>query len=146
MKFIFIALTSAIILFNSCSKDCEDPAPPVPKTKTEMLTSKTWIYDEYFTNYNNANTVLAYKRGKPNNTTNLAANRSKFNMDGTLEETNQNGQNFSGTWVWLNNETQLQITNQVGVFTANVITLSDSSFVWLDPTATNGTLGKQVPL
>ena len=54
-----ILLLAIIVGFTSCKK--EDDPRPTSKTKLEYLTSKTWIYDEYFTGYNTTNTLLAYK-------------------------------------------------------------------------------------
>ncbi len=137
----FFAIFFLSIISLSCKKDVTD----APKTKTELLTSKTWIYDEYFTNYNSANTALAYKRGKANNSINLSLNRSKFNTDGTTSEINQNGTSVPGTWKFINNDTQTQVTNAVGTFTANIISLTDDSFIWLDPNASGGTYAKMIP-
>ena len=138
----FFVVLFLFTFFLSCKKDTDDNAI---KTKTELLTSKTWIYDEYFINYNSANTVLAYKRGKPNNSLNLSSNRSVFNADGTTSEINQNGTSVPGTWKFINNETQTQVTNSVGTFTANIISLTDDSFIWLDPNSSSGTYAKMIP-
>src|SRR5438128_599837 len=125
--------------FMGCKKDKD-------KSKTELLTSKTWIYDEYFTNYNSSNTILAYKRTKTANSLNLSLNKTQFNSDGTVTETNQNGQVISGTWKFLNNESQTETKNQVGTFTSNIISLSENSYIWYDPVTNSGTYAKMIPL
>ena len=70
-----IGLISILVLFLSTVSCEKDSSPDTPKTKTELLTSKTWLYDEYFTNYNIANTLLTYKRGKTPNSSNLSLNQ-----------------------------------------------------------------------
>src|SRR3954469_6316363 len=83
----------------SCKKDSTNDAP---KTKMELLTSKTWVFDEYITNYNSSTGSLVYKKGKTSNSLNLSVNSTKFNSDGTETEINQNGQTVNGTWQFLN--------------------------------------------
>ena len=102
---------------------------PTPKSKTELLTGKTWIYDEYFTNYNTVNTQLSYKRGKASNAIDLSQNRVTYAANGTYTEVNQNGQTLNGTWSFQNNETQIRVTNGVGTFTSNIVDLTETSFI-----------------
>jgi hypothetical protein len=125
----------------SCKKDSTNDAP---KTKMELLTSKTWVFDEYITNYNSSTGSLVYKKGKTSNSLNLSVNSTKFNSDGTETEINQNGQTVNGTWQFLNNETQTKTTNPVGTFTSTIITLTENSYIWYDATANNGTYAKMI--
>jgi hypothetical protein len=125
----------------SCKKDSTNDAP---KTKMELLTSKTWVFDEYITNYNSSTGSLVYKKGKTSNSLNLSVNSTKFNSDGTETEMNQNGQTVNGTWQFLNNETQTKTTNAVGTFTSTIITLTENSYIWYDATANNGTYAKMI--
>ena len=125
----------------SCSKDKDDDKV---KTKMELLTQKTWVYDEFITDYDESPTVLAYKRGKTNNSYNLSQVTVKFNTDGTYSETLQAGGSLAGTWKFLNNETQTEITNSSGVYTSTIINLSENSFIWQDPTRSGGILAKMI--
>jgi hypothetical protein len=143
MKSRFQLILSGILLLGllSCSKDKDDDKV---KTKMELLTQKTWLYDEFFTDYDESPTVLAYKRGKTNNSYNLSQVTVKFNSDGTYSETLQAGGTLEGTWKFLNNETQTEVTNTSGIYTATIITLSENSFIWQDLTRSGGILAKMV--
>jgi len=136
-------ILSGIMLLGllSCSKDKDDDKV---KTKMELLTQKTWVYDEFITDYDESPTVLAYKRGKTNNSYNLSQVTVKFNTDGTYSETLQAGGSLAGTWKFLNNETQTEITNSSGVYTSTIINLSENSFIWQDPTRSGGILAKMI--
>jgi hypothetical protein len=127
----------------SCSKDNDNDNDKV-KTKMELLTQKTWVYDEFFTDYDESPTVVAYKRGKTNNTLNLSQVTVKFNTDGTYTETLTAGGSLAGTWKFLNNETQTEVKNTSGTYTASIITLADNNFIWQDLTRSGGILAKMI--
>lgn len=139
IQFIF----SGILLLGllSCSKDKDDEKV---KTKMELLTQKTWVYDEFITDYDESPTVLAYKRGKTNNSYNLSQVTVKFNTDGTYSETLQAGGSLAGTWKFLNNETQTEVKNSSGTYTSTIITLAENNFIWQDLTRSGGILAKMV--
>jgi len=134
---------SGILLLGllSCSKDKDIDKI---KTKMELITQKTWVYDEYITDYDESPTVLAYKRGKANNSMNLSLVTVKFNTDGTYSETLPNGAAGTGTWKFLNNETQTEVKNTAGTYTSTIITLADNNFIWQDPTRLGGILAKMI--
>ena len=134
---------SGILLLGllSCTKDNDNEKV---KTKMELLTQKSWVYDEFITDYDESPTVLAYKRGKTNNTFNLSQVTVKFNSDGTYSETLQAGGSLAGTWKFLNNETQTEVTNSSGTYTATIINLSENSFIWQDMTRSGGILAKMI--
>jgi hypothetical protein len=134
-------LTFLALNLTSCKKDNDSRTKT--KSKTELLTSKTWIYDEYFTNYNQATTLLAYKRDKASNTMNLSLNKIKFNTDGTYQETTESGSILTGTWRFLNGETQTEVINSTGTFTSDVISLSETSYIWYGQSV--GRYGKMIP-
>lgn len=131
------------IIFFSCKKEKDEPAKP--KTKTELLTARTWMYDEYFRSYNNSNTILYYKRGKSNNLLNYDQSRNTYRADGTYTEITSNGSSLSGTWRFLNNEVQIQVVNSFGTYTSTIMALDEGRFYWLEPNADNGTYGKMIP-
>lgn len=137
---LFFALICCGFLI-SCKKDKTNK----PKTKTELLTSKTWIYDEYFREYNSSNTVLVYKRGKSNNSFNLNLNKITFRPDGTYTETTETGTVLNGTWSFKDNETKTEVVNVAGTFTSNIILLDENHYHWFIPTASNGTFAKLIP-
>ena len=112
----------------------------VPKNQTydttggrlTLLTANSWVYDEYFYNWNLTGPQLVWKPNKSNSPLNLSKNIVKYNTDGTYTETDQNGNNFSGTWQFNNNMTQVQTTNSLGTFYANIYRLDTARFEWLD--------------
>jgi hypothetical protein len=143
MKTISYFLFFLFLLIGATSCKKEKDSSITTKTKTELLTSKTWVYDEYFTNYNQAGTLVAYKKGKANNSMDLSLNKVRYNADGTYQETTENGTTISGTWKFLNGETQTEVTNVMGTFTSNVISLTETSFIWYDQSV--GRYGKMIP-
>jgi len=143
MRTRFQLILSGILILGllSCSKDKDDDKV---KTKMELLTQKTWLYDEFFTDYDESPTVLAYKRGKTNNSYNLSQVTVKFNSDGTYSETLQAGGTLTGTWKFLNNETQTEVINNSGTYTSTIINLTENSFIWQDLTRSGGILAKLI--
>ncbi|HJW16558.1 MAG TPA: hypothetical protein VJ499_05545, partial [Flavisolibacter sp.] len=114
-----------------------------PKTKTELLTSVTWKYDEYFIDYDQPNTTLAYKLGKTNSIMDLRLNKVKFNADGTYSEVDETGKQLNGTWHFVNNETGTEVTNAKGTFTSNIEFLDKSHYEWYD--LSSGRYSKMIP-
>ena len=143
MRTRFQLILSGILILGllSCSKDKDDDKV---KTKMELLTQKTWLYDEFFTDYDESPTVLAYKRGKTKNSYNLSQVTVKFNSDGTYSETLQAGGTMTGTWKFLNNETQTEVINNSGTYTSTIINLTENSFIWQDLTRSGGILAKLI--
>ena len=140
-KFIRLSVI-LFLLFFSCKKDSR-------QTKTELLTSKTWMYDELYFSYNFAPT-LHYKRGNTNNLANLDAARFNYRSDGTWTQITDLGGILGGTWHFINNETEIEITTVlIGTATSKmkVITLDDQNFVWYDSALSNngGTYAKMIP-
>ncbi len=143
----FILAFCAIALLHSCVKTeirgLNSPkAALVLDSTTTLLTGQTWIYYEYFTNFDSANTVLAWKTNRTSNTLNLALNQVKFNPDSTYSEIDQNGNTFNGTWSYLNNETEVKVVNSEGTFISTIESLKSQRYEWLAP---NGTYGVMIP-
>lgn len=137
LKLLFYAPIVTMI-FLSCTKDKNEP-----KSKTQLLTAHTWVYNEYFTNYNQANTILQYKKGKSNNMLNLSNDVLTFKADGTYSRIDYMGQPQSGTWQLLNNETQLSTIEGGVTHTSNIILLNGNTFVWHD--IPFGTYAEMIP-
>lgn len=143
MRTRILLILSSILLLGllSCSKDNDNDKV---KTKMELLTQKTWVYDEFFTDYDESPTILSYKRGKTNNTLNFSQVAVKFNSDGTYTETSQAGGTLSGTWKFLNGETQTEVKNTSGTYTATIVNLAENNFIWQDLTRSGGILAKMI--
>jgi hypothetical protein len=134
----------AVPFLHSCFKTAlkSTPKPNTPDSTTLLLTGQTWVYYEYFTNYDSAGTLLAWKIGRTSNTLNLAPDQVKFNTDSTYTEIDQNGNTFNGTWSYLNNETEVSVVNSEGTFVSTIQSLTSQRYEWLAP---NGTYGVMVP-
>jgi hypothetical protein len=117
-----------VLGFFACKKNSQ-------QSKTDLLTSKTWVYDEYIVNFNTGNSTLAYKKGKMNNSIDLSLSQVAFKSDGTFIEIVADGSQHPGTWNFLNNETQYITHGFNYVATANVIILTSTRFVWYEQTA-----------
>ncbi|MEO9021280.1 MAG: hypothetical protein ABI237_16045 [Ginsengibacter sp.] len=142
MKIKITLITFLIILLIniiSCKKNNDNS-----KTKTELLTSKTWVYDEYFEGYNSSNTILYYKRGKSSNLINFGIDRVTFKSDGTYSEINETGETLNGTWALLNGESQLQVINTTGTYISTIVVLNNDNYYWYDPSRANGIFAKMV--
>ena len=111
----------------SCSKDKDET-----KTNAQLLTAQTWVYNEYFTNYNSASPTLQYKKGASSNPLDLSNDVLTFKTDGTFSRIDYMGQPKSGTWQLVNNETQLSTTEDGVTHTSNIILLTGNSFNWHD--------------
>jgi hypothetical protein len=110
---------------------------------TSLLTSQTWVYYEYFLNFSSPSTSLAWKTNRTSNTINLSLNQVKFNTDFTVNEIDQNGTVFNGTWSYINNGTGVQVVNSQGTFASSIQSLAANRYEWL---ASNGSnYGVMVP-
>jgi hypothetical protein len=108
---------------------------------TDLLTGQTWIYYEYFKNFNDTAT-LAWKTNRSSNTLNLSLNRVQYYPNGNYTEITENGTTLYGQWIFLNNQTEVQVTNPNGVFVSTIQELTGNRYEWL---AGNGNYGVMVP-
>jgi hypothetical protein len=128
-----------VIACCSCKKDSTSTV----KTKTQLLSDKEWIYQDYY--INNATTpLLYYQRNRATgNYANYDKNRWVYNADGTYTEVTQYGDIISGIWKFVNNETQIEVSNPRGTFNTTIVLLDEQHFNW--QTANNGgTLCKMI--
>ena len=130
-----------IVVVTSCSKNNDKDEP---KTKTELLTQKVWVYNELFHNYNTTNTTVIYKRGKPQNAQNFDLVTVKFNTDGTFTERTTTGSVINGTWKFLSNDTQVETKHSQGTYVTNIISLTEDIYTWYDPFKNGGIYGENI--
>lgn len=121
----------SMVFLLSCEKNNPDPVDPLTPAE-QLLTAKTWKYNEYFNQYAQASAKVAYKLGKPNNQSNYTQNRVSFKSDNTYFEITQTGDTLKGTWKLLNNDTQLEVKNTTGTFLSSIVTLNSTNFIWQD--------------
>jgi hypothetical protein len=122
---LYLCLLASTFFVFSCKKDKNNS-----KSRTELVSEKAWILDEYYTGYNTSTPILAYKRGRANNAYEADNYSLKFNSNGTYTRTQPDGTQFSGTWVWLNNETDIQSMETAGTSSSTVVELTPTSYIW----------------
>src|SRR5215204_5797484 len=90
----------ALILFSllACKKENTTTTTQTPqqKTKTEVLTAKSWIVKEAYDMQ--AGTFNKYNRGAANNTNNLDNDEMTFNTNHTGTYKDATGQSYNLTW------------------------------------------------
>jgi hypothetical protein len=148
-KLLSLSLFCYLLVIVSCSKSLNKPddvlaetTSPAAKTarvsttndKTDILTSQTWVYYEYFTDFNTNPTNLVWKTNRSSNSLNLASNKVKFYPNGNYTEIDQNGITYNGTWIFQNNEADVQVTSSQGTFTSTIQQLTSNRYEWLDST------------
>lgn len=139
-----ILIGGLLVSMSSCFKH-SIPLPHPTATldsTTSRLTGATWVYYEYFTRFDSSVTSLAWKTNRTSNTLNFSLNQVKFNADSTYSEIDQNGNMLTGTWSYLNNETQVKVINSQGTFISTIQSLTSQRYEWLAP---NGNYGVMVP-
>ncbi|QEC67641.1 hypothetical protein FRZ67_10185 [Panacibacter ginsenosidivorans] len=142
-KLMSLLLASALIV--SCTKS--DVVKPSTVSTTDnsnavtakntlaLLTANTWIYVRYYTSSDSIGSgTLAYKRGRVNNIIALDNNTVKFNIDGTVDEFDNDGNYIPGTWSFTNDgKTSMVVNNSYGTFYSDILKLSATKFVWNGP-------------
>ncbi|HVZ55428.1 MAG TPA: hypothetical protein VG870_02110 [Chitinophagaceae bacterium] len=113
------------IFCNSCSKP---PATSTDHSKTRLLTAHTWIYQAYYTKYNTADPGLVYQRGGNTNSLDLSANKVNSYIDGSYSEEDEHGHDLTGTWQFINNQTQTVVYNSYGTYTPDILRLDDTHY------------------
>jgi len=114
MKTIFLfAGVVSLIGFTSIKKNPasqpHDTPPIISSPRTELLSSRSWIYEEYIRDFSQSASQV-YKRNRKRNSFDLTQNIIRFYADGTFEELNENGEHLKGKWKFLENETKLETT------------------------------------
>jgi len=110
--------------------------------RLQLLTSKPWVYTEYFNSFSQPVPSLVWKSNKANSTLNLSKNWVKYETNGTYSEIDQNGTTYNGTWTFLNNQTQVRVINSNGTFTSTIMLLGTDRYEWLNTDGT--TYGEMV--
>jgi hypothetical protein len=127
MKYVLIA-TLCVFFFIGCKKETPD-APA--SANTELLTSKAWLYDEYYTGYNTAAKKRVYKRNAPGNSADFSVYQYIFKKDGSFEVKIGTESTFS-SWKFVENETVIEITGGAGSVTRlKVMELNPATFDWM---------------
>jgi Lipocalin-like domain len=104
--------------------EIEPPVPPTPSTTTDILTAKSWQYNEVLLR-GGGKTVAQFSR--PNSiglTTDFATTKVTYKADGA-HETEFKGSVSKGKWALSKDEKQLTITDSNGVGAVfDVVTIS----------------------
>ncbi len=133
-----IATLLLLFMLTACSKDKKENS-----SKTDILTSKTWVYDLYITRFNATNSIYQYKKGKPYNALNLTNDWIKFEKDGTYSRKDYQGANKTGTWKFVNDETGVSTTEDNVTHTNTIKVLTKDRYSWYDPA--DDAYGEMIP-
>jgi len=126
MKHIFYLVVSSVIFLQlSCQKQ-----QPGNASKSHLLTSGSWKYEQFFINYNQSNTTLAYSLYKSSNLMDLSKSRMQYKSDGSYTEIDQNGVATTGTWEFNNEENNIQIHYGNNLIVKKLLVLDDRNFQW----------------
>ncbi len=124
--FLSAAFATIILTFSSCKKDNDGPG------RSELLVAKTWVYQEYYSNFSTTSVQLLYKRGASGNSLNLDGDYITFKKDGTFERRDLNGNMKTGTWQYVNNDTQVKTVEDGVEHVSTTINLNASNYTWHD--------------
>ncbi len=120
---LFIILV--IIGQSSCQKSTNKIV-----TNTDLLCAVTWKYQQYYINYNQNNTVLAYSIYKSNNLQDFSRNRMKYNTNGTFSEIDEKGTLTSGTWNFNSNESNIELHTSQNNPIKKLLVLNNTEYQW----------------
>lgn len=133
-----IFATVSLFSVSSCFKTGDKTSKPTDTTS--LLTGQTWVYYEYFENFDSVNTSLVWKTNRSINALNLALNQVTFNPDFTYTEIDQNGRTLNGTWSYVNGDSGTRVVNSEGVFTSRIESITGNRYEWLDSTGRYGVM------
>lgn len=127
MKYVLTAALCVLLLIG-----CKKEAPDAPTSaNAELLTSKAWLYDEYYTGYNTPAKKRVYKRNAPGNSADFSVYQYIFKKDGSFEVKVGTESTFS-TWRFVDDETVIEITGGAGSATRlKVVALNQNTFDWM---------------
>lgn len=128
--YLFLLITLAIA---SCSKKEESDSENqnYPET-TAALTKHTWVYYEYFYDFNTPDAILVWKIDRSTSTYDLGSNQVTFKDNFTYSEVDEKGSTYFGTWSYMNNGTQIKVENSAGTFPSTIEVLNENRYEWLD--------------
>ncbi|HMK02642.1 MAG TPA: hypothetical protein VK489_00540 [Ferruginibacter sp.] len=132
---ITILAVSLLVLF-SCSKTdpIPDPTPcPIPPTKLQILTQKTWQVDEIHRNVSGVNSK--YIKGGVNTTgANYDVWRLTFNANGTGTHVYTNGVSYPTTWNFTGTDQQnMVLTSNGQTLNFNMVEINETYFYATSP-------------
>jgi hypothetical protein len=105
---------------------------PDATSTLQLLTSKSWVYDEYFLDYDYSEPWLVWKPNKDFIVYDLSRSEIRFNGDGTYAETNVDGSTDKGNWTFLNNGTRIRVATPNVTFVISIANLTKDRFEWLN--------------
>lgn len=118
----------------SCKKSADETPAPTPAS---MLTAKTWQMERVTEVHTGIPNNIIYQRGATNNQEDFSLVRQRYNANGTVDYTDENG--FSGSnarWELLDNNTRLKMTFGGFGVTFDQFTISAAQFSYKSPFAT----------
>lgn len=126
LTFTLAALVALTVSVSSCKKDTDSPTPSTPaaQTKTQILTSHSWITKSMVSN--NVDFYAFAPACEKDNFLTFKANGTSTYDEGAIKCDPSDPQVENGTWKFIANETKIIIDNED---TAEVMTLTAESMV-----------------
>lgn len=111
---LLLSFLSVSIALAGCNDHTDAPKPP---TKTELISAGVYKLQ-----------AIAVANGAEV-TGNIGVVTVKYNADGTILQTLKDGSTNAGTWKWLENETQIEVTTRLfGKSTWRVLEVTTTVF------------------
>jgi hypothetical protein len=103
---------------------CSETEVVSPETKTDLLTKNSWVITKY-TITTISKSIDVYTKGGSMNLANYEKYKATLLKNGELTIVDENGISKSGTWKFINNETQIQTSYNI----LNIDLLEDGKLV-----------------
>ncbi len=118
---ITIPFVLLLFTFLGCSKTESEVSP---KTPTDLLTKNSWIMNKYVIS-TISKSIDVYAKGGTSNLANFDKYKVTMLKNGELTIVDEKGISKSGTWKFINNETQIQTSYNI----LNIDLLEDGKLV-----------------
>ncbi len=103
------------------------------RSNFDYVTAHQWMYSKYYIGFVDTTNpgTLQYQRGASGNITNMDNERVTWNVDGTIDEIDDNGNHIPGTWIFGNDQGTIMLEhNSYGNFTAMILKLDKGHYDW----------------
>lgn len=126
LTFALVALAALTLMVSSCKKDNDNPTPstPAPQTKTQILTSHSWVVKSLMVG--SVDYYNFIEDCEKDNFFTFKANGTSVEDEGATKCNPSDKQTIDGTWTFIDNETKIIMD---GGDTVEVNTLTAESFV-----------------
>jgi hypothetical protein len=127
LSLLLVLITSTFFIFSSCNKDDD---PPVPKTKTQLLTQGTWKFKSASAGGTDYSSSL--QACQKDNVYTFITGGNGTTDEGLLKCNPADNQTTSFTWIFTTNETVIQVSSAFFTNTSNnfdLISLTETEMI-----------------